>query len=379
MTSAEFPEAADSASSSGGAGSIETAQAPGSVTRNSLPRLRPGLVATTVPPCISTICRTSAARAPAHHARPLDSWSPGRTCQRFFEVLRFDPITVSRTRSATWPSSCAAREHDPPPGGVNLTALLKRLSHHLREPGGVGVDVQALDADVHVERLALSLRNPPDRIHSRVHDPPQIDTTSHEPQLPARDRLASIRSSIRRTRCLTWRSMTSRALAARAPCGWRSISTAVRIGGSGLRSSCASSARNSSLRRSASGSASSCRRSRSRCSRSWPIVASSSRGALGDAPLELAVEPLELRRLAIQLDEDADLGAQDLGHDRHRDVVDRARLRSPCRRSMSVRCTAETKMIAVFWNRGCWRIIAASSKPSSSGMLTSISTTATSS
>ena len=37
---------------------------------------------------------------------------------------------------------------------------------------------------------------------------------------------------------------------------------------------------------------------------------------------------------------------------------------------------AETKMIAVRWNRGCSRIIAASSKPSRSGMQTSISTTA---
>ena len=35
-------------------------------------------------------------------------------------------------------------------------------------------------------------------------------------------------------------------------------------------------------------------------------------------------------------------------------------------------------MIAVLWKRGCSRIIAASSKPSSSGMQTSIRTTATS-
>ena len=35
-------------------------------------------------------------------------------------------------------------------------------------------------------------------------------------------------------------------------------------------------------------------------------------------------------------------------------------------------------MIAVFWKRGCSRIMAASSKPSSSGMQTSIRTTATS-
>ena len=48
------------------------------------------------------------------------------------------------------------------------------------------------------------------------------------------------------------------------------------------------------------------------------------------------------------------------------------------RRSKSVRLTAETWMIAVFWKRGCLRIIAASSKPSTSGMQTSISTTATS-
>ena len=50
------------------------------------------------------------------------------------------------------------------------------------------------------------------------------------------------------------------------------------------------------------------------------------RRALGDAPLELGVELLELARLAIQLGEDPDLGAQELRHDRHRHVVDRARL-----------------------------------------------------
>ena len=43
---------------------------------------------------------------------------------------------------------------------------------------------------------------------------------------------------------------------------------------------------------------------------------------------------------------------------------------------MSVRWIAETKMIAVFWKRGCSRIMAASSKPSRSGMHTSIRTTA---
>ena len=47
-------------------------------------------------------------------------------------------------------------------------------------------------------------------------------------------------------------------------------------------------------------------------------------GAVGHALLEFGVEPLERARLPIQLGEDADLGAQDLRHDRHRHVVHRA-------------------------------------------------------
>ena len=50
------------------------------------------------------------------------------------------------------------------------------------------------------------------------------------------------------------------------------------------------------------------------------------RGARGDAPFELGVQLLQRARLAIQLGEDADLGPQDLGHDRHRHVVDGAAL-----------------------------------------------------
>jgi hypothetical protein len=47
-------------------------------------------------------------------------------------------------------------------------------------------------------------------------------------------------------------------------------------------------------------------------------------GALRDATLQLLVELLEQPRLAIKLGEDPDLGAQHLGDDRHRNVVDRA-------------------------------------------------------
>src|SRR5438270_9033656 len=49
-------------------------------------------------------------------------------------------------------------------------------------------------------------------------------------------------------------------------------------------------------------------------------------GALGDPVLEFCVQPLELPRLAIELGENLDLGAQELGDDRHRNVVHRSKL-----------------------------------------------------
>ena len=49
-------------------------------------------------------------------------------------------------------------------------------------------------------------------------------------------------------------------------------------------------------------------------------------GAGGDALLELGVQRLELAGLAVEIDEHPHLGAQHLGHDRHRDVVDGADL-----------------------------------------------------
>jgi len=64
-TSAGGTGAAEAALPSSGASSAGAAPAPGSFTRNSLPRLRPWLVAVTVPPCNSTIRRTSARPRPS--------------------------------------------------------------------------------------------------------------------------------------------------------------------------------------------------------------------------------------------------------------------------------------------------------------------------
>ena len=45
-------------------------------------------------------------------------------------------------------------------------------------------------------------------------------------------------------------------------------------------------------------------------------------GTLFDALLELGVEAVELPGLAIQLDKYLNFGLQNLGHHRHRDIVD---------------------------------------------------------
>ena len=65
---------------------------------------------------------------------------------------------------------------------------------------------------------------------------------------------------------------------------------------------------------------------RSAVSRSWAGRRLELGGALLHAPLQLAVQALELARLAPQLGEDLDLGAQDLRNHGHRHVVDRAGL-----------------------------------------------------
>ena len=116
------------------------------------------------------------------------------------------------------------------------------------------------------------------------------------------------------------------------------------IAASGLRSSCESIARKSSLRRSAASSAC-CARSRSTiCSCSVALASASSAFACASVALsasssrafsacsaafaagEALVEPLELAPLAVELDQHLHLAAQDLRHDRHVDVIDGAEL-----------------------------------------------------
>ena len=132
-------------------------------------------------------------------------------------------------------------------------------------------------------------------------------------------RATSSRSSISLTRCSTWRSITSRAFDAlrlgqflepqqvhRRPDGRQRISDLVRQHGQEFVLAAVGLPQ-----------------------RLFPIAQIRGRGlqlrrSLGDALLELAIQPLELPRLAKQIHEDADLRPQNLGNDRNRHVVDRA-------------------------------------------------------
>ena len=78
----------------------------------------------------------------------------------------------------------------------------------------------------------------------------------------------------------------------------------------------------------------------------------------------------------MQFGEDAEPRcAQQFRNDGHGDVIHGPALVALYPIHIANVC-AQVDIIAVFRNRGCWRIISASSKPSISGMLTSISTTA---
>ena len=147
-------------------------------------------------------------------------------------------------------------------------------------------------------------------------------------------RLTSIRSSISRdiTPHLAGDDVARPGAPAPRMSFWYCSScAALRTGASGLRSSCASVAMNSSLRRPASrSSASSCSSARVRSATSRSRFSfSSCSSLLGAAPLghlgeQGAVGDLDLAALAVQLGEHRDLRAQHRRVDRLVQVVDRA-------------------------------------------------------
>jgi hypothetical protein len=131
-----------------------------------------------------------------------------------------------------------------------LDRVVQQVRKNLHEARVIGVDVDRLrrQGDLRrepadVERGAMALHGVADELRDRRR-------LGWSWILPDVMRETSSRSSMRRTIWVTWRSIIgrTRATAPAASCDSRSTSRPVRSGASGLRSSCARMAMNSSLR-----------------------------------------------------------------------------------------------------------------------------------
>ena len=164
------------------------------------------------------------------------------------------PIPVSRTRHQRC-AVVAPRDDADAPARVGVAhGIVEQVREHLRQAHRVGLDQQRLPA-----AGRRSARGAAASISGRLVSTAAAITSARSTTplrssiLPRVMRDTSIRSSTRRTMWLTWRSIISHIWpAGPAAPESRSRLTELRIGASGLRSSWASVARNSSLRRSAS-------------------------------------------------------------------------------------------------------------------------------
>ena len=223
-------------------------------TINSLPRSLPSLRPSTLPPCI---CRRRATRLspiprPSCVPTPLRrSWA--NISNKRGSMAGKMPIPLSRTdTTASW-SSWRAVNQICPPCLVYRAALLSRLVNTCSRrtasawtiKGASGINTLNLCPFSLISDMLAStaLRNTTAR---------SIGTCRNS-IFPLVMRDISSRSSTRRTIYSTCRFMTgsTRGMAV-APSGRAMSASALEIGASGLRSSCASVARNSSFRRSAS-------------------------------------------------------------------------------------------------------------------------------
>ncbi len=161
------------------------------------------------------------------------------------------PTPLSRTLITAWPWRSVSASSIEPPSSVYLPALLSRLAttwdRRAKSPrsttGASGTVAWSWWRRLSRNGFAVSIacattaRRSSGSVCSAI--------------LPWLMRATSSRSSTRRVRCATCRPVTSVAQVSFGSAGARRriTSSAVRIGASGLRSSCESIARNSSLRR----------------------------------------------------------------------------------------------------------------------------------
>ena len=212
------------------------------------------------------------------------------------------PMPLSITRTATLLPTTVASRRIAPPELVYLAALLSRLENTCESRVASASSQTGASGSVTSSVCPRLLMNGSASSTALRMTCCSCTGLRRTISLPVVMRDTSSRSSTRRTICRSWRSMTSRERSANvglAP-AMRRISRPFISGASGLRSSCANVARNSSLRRSATRSAcSALRRSAVSCSSMrldsssaaarWPTSLSMSLNASTSTPISSLV------------------------------------------------------------------------------------------
>ena len=245
--------AAGAAAARAGCGAAAAAGAARQRDREAAARAGAALSPSTVPPCSSTRLRTIARPRPRPPLRALQRLRrPARSARRRAAAARRampTPSSSTRTTRAS-PRSSPQLDRDAPPGSENLAALVSRLQTTCASRTGSPSTQTGCAGTRHDRRARRPRQRRLASSSARSTTSAQVDRSLAAAR-PCRRvmRETSSRSSTRRDRCVTWRSMTCRSGASLAPFLRAISSSEVTIGASGLRSSWPSMARNSSLTR----------------------------------------------------------------------------------------------------------------------------------
>jgi len=228
---------------------------------NSLPNPGPGLRAWVVPPCISTRLRTMVNPIPRPPwLRLPERWNWVNRSNTWSTWLAVRPTPLSRMQTTTCSLTKLAVREISPPTSVYFAALLSKLVKTWVSRTVSALTIKGSAGNDTVKRCFASSSS--GRLVSIAFRTTSASATGclFNVTLPCVIRLTSSRSSTSLTICLTWRPIIStNGLCTAGSAERRSRWTALLMGASGLRSSWANVARNSSLRRSACLKASSVR------------------------------------------------------------------------------------------------------------------------
>ena len=238
----------------GGLAGLALGEARGSRTRNSDPRPRPSLRASTVPPCEATRERTSASPRPSpprvRSRLRLDCVKGVNSC---LSVSGSIPIPVSRMLriAAGFRSSRRTARVTVPPTSVNLAALARRFDTTWASRTASPLTQRGPSCSSTFSFRPEASRSA--RWSSALARATATRSTSSEWRtiLPLDMREASRSWSTSDVRWTSWRSITSSEVRFRpsSAASLRKTSSELRRGARGLRSSCPSRARNWSFRR----------------------------------------------------------------------------------------------------------------------------------